>query len=214
MQPVWLCIFSCGPLRTHLKMHSGEKLKNCKQRDFASVQAGNLRRHLKTHSGEKSNKPVWVCILSGRRFEETFEGAQWRKNQTNATKVILHPLIPALWGISVIKCILSGRPFEDTFENAHWRKVKQMQSVQLCILWFKQFEETFKKTQWGGIDEAGAFHKMYFILLSISIFHVCLVWLTNQRCWRCYRINQRIKSIIMMIQNWWRWWWWFGQNTK
>ena len=144
-------------------------------------------------------QPVWLRILSGRPFEGTFENPQWRKVKQ----------MQPVW-----LRILSGKPFEETFEDAQWRKVKKMQLVQLCILWFKQFEETFKKTQWGGIDEAGAFHKMYFILLSISIFHVCLVWLTNQRCWRCYRINQRIKSIIMMIQNWWRWWWWFGQNTK
>ena len=61
-------------LRTHLKMHSGEKSNKCNQCDYASSQAGhlrshlkthsdyassrtgNLKTHLKTHSGEKSNK--------------------------------------------------------------------------------------------------------------------------------------------------------------
>ena len=45
-----------GDLRTHLKMHSGEKPNKCNQCDFASSDAGSLRRHLKKHSGEKSNK--------------------------------------------------------------------------------------------------------------------------------------------------------------
>ena len=45
-----------GNMRTHLKMHTGEKSNKYNQCDYASSQAGNLRRHLKTHSGEKSNK--------------------------------------------------------------------------------------------------------------------------------------------------------------
>ena len=88
-------------LRTYLKKHSRENSNKCNQCDFASSQAGNLRTHLKTHSGEKPNKctnvtlhpldqtlwghiwkytvekvkqmqRMWVCILSSRRFEETF----------------------------------------------------------------------------------------------------------------------------------------------
>ena len=43
-------------LRTHLKMHSGEKPNKCNQCDFASIKAGHLTTHLKTHSGEKPNK--------------------------------------------------------------------------------------------------------------------------------------------------------------
>ena len=40
-------------LRTHLKIHSGEKSNKCKQCDFASFRAGDLRRHLTKHGGEK-----------------------------------------------------------------------------------------------------------------------------------------------------------------
>ena len=85
-----------GHLRRHLKTHSGEKSNKCNQCDYASSHAGDLGRHLKTHSGEKSNKcnqcdyairgdiwepsgenkkmqPMRLCILWGKRFEETFE---------------------------------------------------------------------------------------------------------------------------------------------
>ena len=52
-------------------------------------------------------QPMWLCILSGRWFEETFENTQWRKVKQ----------MQPMW-----LCLFSGRPFEDTFENAQWKK--------------------------------------------------------------------------------------------
>ena len=59
---------------------------------------------------------MWLCILSGKRLEDTFENTQWGKGKQ----------VQPMW-----LCILSGKRFEDTFENAQWRKVKQMQPVWL-----------------------------------------------------------------------------------
>ena len=59
-----------GHLRRHLMMHSGEKSNKCNQCDFASHMEGNLRTHLK-HIVEKSH--------------------------INATNVISHMLLHAIW---------------------------------------------------------------------------------------------------------------------
>ena len=57
------------------------KVKKCNECDLASFQANILTRHLnrysvKIHSWEKSNNQ---CLLPGKRFEETFKDAKWRK---------------------------------------------------------------------------------------------------------------------------------------
>ena len=75
-----------GSLRRHLKTHSGEKSNKCNQCDYASSEAGKLRRHLKTHSGQKPNK-YNQCVLSWKRFEETFENAEWRKVKKQPMKL-------------------------------------------------------------------------------------------------------------------------------
>ena len=109
--------FRAGPLRSHLKSHSGQKRNKCNQCDYVSSQAGKLRRHLQMHSREKShkcNQCDYASFHAGdfRRHLKT----QWRKVKQ----------MQPIW-----LCILWSRPFEDSFDNAQWRKTKQMQS--LCI---------------------------------------------------------------------------------
>ena len=84
----------------------------------------------------KQMQPVWLCVCSGRQFEETFENTQWRKAKQ----------MQPMW-----LCILPDRQFEGTFEKAQWRKAKQMQPMWLCILLCKQFGETFENTQSGKV---------------------------------------------------------------
>ena len=72
---------------------------------------------------KKSNKcNQW--FLPGKRFEETFNDAQWRKvKQMQPMRL----------------CIFSGKLFEETFENAQCRKVKRIQPMWLCICSGRQF---------------------------------------------------------------------------
>ena len=90
-------------LRRHLKTHNGEKSNRCNQCDFASPLAGNLSWHLITHTPQwrkvKKMQPIWLCHLSGRRSEETFEKFIVGKSGTNLKKIImtLPLLMQAIW---------------------------------------------------------------------------------------------------------------------
>ena len=95
---------------TNVNEDSFENTQNkCNRCDFASSRKGNLKVHLIR---------MWMCIAWIRRFEETYENAQWRKANR----------MQPMW-----ICILSVRPFEETFENTQWGKVKQMQPMWLCM---------------------------------------------------------------------------------
>ena len=79
-------------------------------------------------------QPVWLRILSGKRFEDTFENAQRRKVKQ----------MQPVW-----LRILSGRPLKDTFEKTQWRKVEQMQPmwlITMAILMQAIWEDILKLT--------------------------------------------------------------------
>ena len=111
-------------------------------------------------------QPMWLCIFSGRQFEETFENTQWRKVKQ----------MQPMW-----LYIFSGRQFEDTFESAQRRKVKQMQPMWLCIHSSKQFEDSFEisqKNQCNQCDFASSLGRLKLIwqgvmacdVLSVAMF--------------------------------------------
>ena len=55
----------------------GESLNQC---DSASSHASNLRTHSKIHMEKvKQMQQVQRCVISNRRFEETFENTQRKK---------------------------------------------------------------------------------------------------------------------------------------
>ena len=101
-----------GHLRTHLANHSREKQDKCNRCDYACYDASNLRRHVKAHrrgSGKvQQMQTVWLCILSGRQFEESFENPQWRK-----TKQMQPVWLCRLWCFQ----------FEETYESPQEIKV-------------------------------------------------------------------------------------------
>ena len=84
-------------LRRHLETHSGEKTNNCNQSGFTTIQEGNLRRHMETHSGGKTNK-CNQCDYASIRADSLRDHLKRtvEKRVTNATNVIMHPLITAL----------------------------------------------------------------------------------------------------------------------
>ena len=80
-------------LRSHLKIHTGEKLNKCNQCDYASIQTGDLRTHLKTHSGYKSNKCNQCDFdLLKQAISEHIEKHTMDKSQTNVINVKMYLL--------------------------------------------------------------------------------------------------------------------------
>ena len=79
-----------GDLRRHFKTHSGGKQKKCNQSDRQAIwgdiwniwtNATNVNESYKNTQWRKVKQmlPMWLCILTGKRFEDTFENTQWRK---------------------------------------------------------------------------------------------------------------------------------------
>ena len=117
----------------------GGKSNKCNQCGFAPSHVNNLKINVKTHSGKiKYLQPMWLFILTCRRFKETFDNAQWRK---------IKPLQP-IW--------LSIQTFKDTFENRKWWKAQQMQPMCNYILTCRRFKETFEKDTFQKIKTLNA----------------------------------------------------------
>ena len=67
---------------------------------------------------------MWLCILKGRRFEETYENPQWRKvKQMQPMRL----------------CILSGKQFKEAFENTPKRvqvnQIKKRNQIKRLCTW-------------------------------------------------------------------------------
>ena len=106
-------------------------------------------------------EPVWLCILSGRQFEETFENTQWRKNQE----------VQPAW-----ICLFWSKQLEETFEDTQWRKVKQMQPKWLCIFSGSQFEGPYEETQLQFGDNLNIFVNIWMYTISVCVWHKLFHW--------------------------------------
>ena len=103
-------------------------------------------------------QPMWLCIFSGRPFEDTFENSQRKKsnkcNQCDFASFLtgnLRTHLKTHSGEKLNKCDQCDfASSQETFENAQQRKVKQMQPITRwpvpnkalpClshVAWFKQ----------------------------------------------------------------------------
>ena len=101
---------------------------------------------------------MWICILSGRQSEDSFENPQRRKVKQIATSVTLHPLMQVIW-VDIKK---------PTVE-----KVKQIKPVRLGTLSGRWFEDSYV------YDVLWCFSSMmfYYILWCSMVFcDVLVVW--------------------------------------
>ena len=67
-------------MRTHLKIHTGEKPNKCNQCGFASVRAYHLRRHLKTHL--KINTGDQLKVSARIRYRQNLQSATLLKTSS------------------------------------------------------------------------------------------------------------------------------------
>ena len=84
-------------------------------------------------------QPVWLCILWGTQFEDTFKNAQWRKTKQMQPMQL---------------CILWGRQIKETLENTQQRGdilkfAVEKSQTNITIKIFHQF----KRPIWGDIKK-------------------------------------------------------------
>ena len=146
MQPMRLWSSNEGALRTHLKMHSGEKSNKCNQCGYASSHMSHLRTHLKTHSGEKSNKCNQCEYASShastlRTHLKTHIGKKSNKcNQCDYASSLAGNMKTHLKRHSgeMWLCIFTDRSFEEIFENARcWKVTKAIWRPSLGLTFWE-----------------------------------------------------------------------------
>ena len=93
---------------------------------------------------------MWFCIYSGRRFEETFENAQWRK---------VKQMQPMHYGLSNV--IIRDQKFA---------KVRKSKPLLLAHFWTKRAQFFFKRSKTGKILQQ-IFFKCFSIEKNWNFWH-------------------------------------------
>ena len=59
-----------------------------KDANVKNLKKNNWQCHKVNKSSFEAYKmqPMWICILTGRQFEETFENTQWRKSKKKCSQ--------------------------------------------------------------------------------------------------------------------------------
>ena len=76
-------------------------------------------------------QPVWLCLFMGRRFEDSFENTQWRKNKT---------LGQVIYGVVSKQTVQKNRTNKANMIN-HWSHAVNLRTHQLlktpyhCRFW-------------------------------------------------------------------------------
>ena len=164
-------------------------------------------------------QPMSLCILSGRRFEDTLGNAQWgkfkplqqvwlcilickcfedtwrctvEKSQTNAASVIMQPYIPVIW----------GHIWRRTVEKNQTNATNAIMHHLIQALWRRHWKYTVQK-----VSQPDAFHKINDISISLSVTgwpeRLVLEMLTitwKQRWWITMNINPNTSCYMC----WWR----------
>ena len=113
---------------------------------------------------------MWLCLFSGRQFEDTFENAQWGKDKTNATNVTMlppkHPIWKHIWKRTVEKNqtnaananlhpflqAIWGNIWKPTVEKSHSNATNVTMHLLRQALWGDIWKRTVEKNQTNAIN--------------------------------------------------------------
>ena len=137
------------------------------------------------------------------QFRKIWAKLSTRKQHINAINASLRLIVEAVWG-DIWKC---------TLEKSETNATSAIMLPLNQAIWGHIWKDTIEKNC----------ITIYDILLSISIYLSCLVWLTDYPTREVLEITWKKYDKIMMfrictksnyyLSCWWRWRWWVGKTS-